>query len=324
MIQSLSIARFKSIRPLAIECRRVNVFIGPPDTGKTNILEALHLLSRFGFGLPIDESLRLSPELGFETLFYRQFFDEPLCIAVTGTPAITFEVRISNQALIVQPWNLPVSFGTSWAAAPGLDVIRYYSFLSSTVWTYGGGGHRGTELVSPVEGRNLLYIARHNSKVYDYLKDLVADGNWKLRFDQNLKTFRLSEVRENDILDYPLDVLSDSVKRLFFYGAIVKTSKDATLVFDEPDVFAFPPYPKTLGDMIAADAANQYFLSTHNPYFLSSLVEKSPAGEISIFVCSRDGDGGTVARRVSAEGMQRVVELGDSTFFNLDQLPLDP
>jgi AAA15 family ATPase/GTPase len=41
MIKKLSIKGFKSVRQLDLDCRRVNVFIGEPNTGKTNILEAL-------------------------------------------------------------------------------------------------------------------------------------------------------------------------------------------------------------------------------------------------------------------------------------------
>ena len=45
-VGQLHISRFKSIRSLDLACRKVNVFIGPPDTGKTNILDALTFLSR--------------------------------------------------------------------------------------------------------------------------------------------------------------------------------------------------------------------------------------------------------------------------------------
>src|SRR5258706_10689539 len=82
MIKDLSIECFKSIRALSIPCRKVNVFIGPPDTGKTNILEALYFLSRLGHRLPLDASLRLRRELGFGPLFYRQFYDQPLRIVL--------------------------------------------------------------------------------------------------------------------------------------------------------------------------------------------------------------------------------------------------
>jgi predicted ATPase len=51
MIASLTIERFKSIRSLTVACRKINIFIGPPDTGKTNRifqqeLEDLHARSR--------------------------------------------------------------------------------------------------------------------------------------------------------------------------------------------------------------------------------------------------------------------------------------
>ena len=144
--------------------------------------------------------------------------------------------------------------------------------------------------------------------------------DWKLRFDQNTKTFRLSEVREDEIMDYNLDLLSDSLKRLFFYVTILRTSENATLVFDEPDVYAFPPYPKTLGDLIATDSSNQYFLTTHNPYFLGSLVEKTPADDLAIFVCSRGDDGATNVREVPRDRMPLIVEHGASVFFNLERL----
>jgi len=60
VLKSLEIKRFKSIRSLKLECRKVNLFIGPPDTGKSNILESLYFLSRLGWGWNLDTSLRLT------------------------------------------------------------------------------------------------------------------------------------------------------------------------------------------------------------------------------------------------------------------------
>jgi len=115
-----------------------------------------------------------------------------------------------------------------------------------------------------------------------------------------------------------LDLLSDSLKRLFFYAAILLASQSVTIVLDEPDVFAFPPYPKTLGEMIGADATNQFFVTTHNPYFLSSLISKTPTEKLSLFVCYRDSEGSTSVKLLSAEEVARVIEQGASVFFNLD------
>ena len=43
MIQNLNIKNYKSINDLHLECSRINVLIGEPNSGKSNILEALDL-----------------------------------------------------------------------------------------------------------------------------------------------------------------------------------------------------------------------------------------------------------------------------------------
>jgi len=49
LIKRLAVENFKSIRRLELECRRVNVFIGEPNSGKSNLLEALGLLSLLAY-----------------------------------------------------------------------------------------------------------------------------------------------------------------------------------------------------------------------------------------------------------------------------------
>ncbi len=43
-IEKLTIKNFKSIRELSLDCERINIFIGKPNAGKSNILEAISLL----------------------------------------------------------------------------------------------------------------------------------------------------------------------------------------------------------------------------------------------------------------------------------------
>ena len=331
MIASVAIQRFKSIRSLTLACRKINVFIGPPDTGKTNILESLFLVSCLGWHHPIGPALRLNPQIGFDPLFYRQFFDAPIEIALALGPrhegigdTLTITAGIAGGGdrrrlvLSVPPLDpAEVGFGGG-VHVPLLNWVRYYLYASSDRWEYRSDLQLGDKVVTPAEGSNLLYVARHNWRVYEFLKDLVAPLNWRVRFDQGQKTFRLSEVRADEILDYNLDLLSDSLKRLLFYGAILLTSENAALVLDEPDVLAFPPYPKTLGEMIAVDETNQFFLTTHNPYFLAGIVEKAPRDTLAVFVCHRDGEGATGAKLLSDEEVRRVIEQGASVFFNLD------
>ena len=45
MIPSLEIKNFKSIKSLKLGCKRLNIFIGEPNTGKSNILESIGMFS---------------------------------------------------------------------------------------------------------------------------------------------------------------------------------------------------------------------------------------------------------------------------------------
>lgn len=47
MINNLEIKNFKSIKEANISCKRLNVFIGKPNVGKSNILEAVTMLSGY-------------------------------------------------------------------------------------------------------------------------------------------------------------------------------------------------------------------------------------------------------------------------------------
>ncbi|MEX0965892.1 MAG: AAA family ATPase [Bacteroidia bacterium] len=44
-ITELEIRNFKSIKEMKLRCKRINLFIGRPNVGKSNILEALALFS---------------------------------------------------------------------------------------------------------------------------------------------------------------------------------------------------------------------------------------------------------------------------------------
>ncbi len=325
MIGKLEISRYKSIDSLQLDCRRVNVFIGAPDTGKTNILDALTFLTCLGWGIGTRETLRLSDAGRFDTLFFRQFFDQPFRIAV-DVRSVTARVEGAERLLrltlhgVPGPQELSLNY-SSVSTQPGLRDLRSYAYPGSEAWTYEMRDPEGGSLVVPPYGTNLMYLARHHGGVNEFLREVVSGLGWRLRFDPAYRQFFLSDVEVDPILDYSLNVVSDSLKRYFFYGAILLTSRDAVVVLDEPDVFAFPPYPKLLGEMIAKDTSgNQFFVTTHNPYFLAGIVEKTPTEELAIFVCYRDEQGTSKVTLLGQRAVTQVIEQGASVFFNLDAL----
>ena len=58
MIDKIEIHEFKSIRSLSLELGKINVFLGANGAGKSNILEALGVISTAAYGIVDDESLQ--------------------------------------------------------------------------------------------------------------------------------------------------------------------------------------------------------------------------------------------------------------------------
>ena len=90
------------------------------------------------------------------------------------------------------------------------------------------------------------------------------------------------------------------------------------LVLDEPEANTFPFYTKDLAERTALDTTNQFFLTTHNPYVLISIIEKSPSNELSVFA-TRMRNYRTEVRRLDEQACAKALDLGMDLFFNLDE-----
>ena len=73
IVKKLNIENFKSIESLQMNCKRLNIFIGEPNVGKSNILEALSLLG----GTYSKSEKMLSDFIRYEQ-FSNLFFDDDL------------------------------------------------------------------------------------------------------------------------------------------------------------------------------------------------------------------------------------------------------
>ncbi len=84
MIEKIVIENnFKSIEKVELHCKKINIFIGPSGSGKSNILEAIGILS-----------LNLSKELlrieKDEELFYMYDISRDIALKVTTETLKTF------------------------------------------------------------------------------------------------------------------------------------------------------------------------------------------------------------------------------------------
>ena len=92
MVDVLEIKNFKSIKHLKLDCKRVNVFIGRPNAGKSNILESLGLLSFCHYARNEPDARRYVRFESTGNLFYDDVLDDPLEINWdTNSLTVSFE-----------------------------------------------------------------------------------------------------------------------------------------------------------------------------------------------------------------------------------------
>jgi len=107
---------------------------------------------------------------------------------------------------------------------------------------------------------------------------------------------------------------------MLFYIAAVRHSNGIVITLDEPDTHAFPKYVSYLADEIIAQQTKQFFITTHNPYLLNQLIEKTPAGELAVFVCGYDKHiKSTTAKRLTDADLSELQDFGVDIFFNLNK-----
>ncbi len=322
MIQNLEVENFKSIKHLKLDCKRINLFIGEPNTGKSNILETFGMFSFFWYGnirdfvrlesmndLVYDGNLRESIEIWTDTKGYLIQFMENMVRGLYGhrdgakSYVFDYDYEGVNKTL----------YQNKQQKVPKL--FRFYKFKVLESYP-----NQNSYFLYPPSGNNLLAILKTHTDLKKLVK-LIFD-KYKIRFvlkPQENKIEVQKEAEEDIIIAYPYSLVSDTLQRIIFHLAAIETNKDSVLVFEEPEAHAFPYYTKYLAERIALDKNNnQYFISTHNPYLLLSILEKAPKDEVGIFVTYFE-DFQTKVKTLSEKELTELMDLGIDLFFNIER-----
>jgi hypothetical protein len=135
----------------------------------------------------------------------------------------------------------------------------------------------------------------------------------------NESDINFSKMVDDEIYSYPFSSISETLQRIIFYNIAIKSNVNSVLLFDEPESNTFPFYTKFLGEQIASDNSNQYFITTHNPYLLLSLIEKTPTKQLNVGLVKMN-DFKTEVTILNEDQLSQVLDLNSDIFFNFDQL----
>jgi AAA15 family ATPase/GTPase len=141
-----------------------------------------------------------------------------------------------------------------------------------------------------------------------------------LTFRQATADIEISKEENNILTTYPYRVISDTIQRMIFYVAAIESNPaGAALILEEPESNVFPYYTKYLAEKIAWDAQKQYFITTHNPYFLQAIIEKVLAAELAInLVTMKKYE--TQVTQLSEHAREEILTLNSDVFLNFDKL----
>lgn len=315
MIGPIQIKNFKSIRAVEFEAKRVNLFIGEPNTGKSNILEALAFFS-FGAFRNFKSIFRFRVTAD---LFYDQKVTSEIVVTAgewkvsckfTGT-AYAGQFQRAGMGLGAFQMNHqgPQSF-TEFSQSP----FRYYQFKPMDVFPNAKPG-----VLSPPFGDNLATVLYSNEALRKRISDLIRSKGYRLQLKPTENELLIAKDIDDELYSYPWASVSETLRRVVFYMAVLETNQNSILLLDEPEANTFPFYTAYLAERIALDEENQFFLTTHNPYILSSIVGKTPVKDLAVFVASMESFA-TKLNEVPVEGLSRILDYGPDAFLNLDKL----
>jgi hypothetical protein len=315
MIQKLEIMNFKSIRSLQLDCKKVNVFIGKPNTGKSNILESLGVFSFPYVGGKLRSLIRFE---NMADLFYDYHLEEKMRLIADDN---RYEIRFEDQRFIGTARDKDTSlfdfeFGYSEVVRHSVtqtSPFRFYRFLELDKFP-----RADTNYLLPPGGDNLLHILLTNKAERKFVSDLFSQYGLRIVLKPQEFKIEVQKEVEDVIIGHPYSLVSDTLRRIVFHLMAVETNNDAIIIFEEPEAHAFPFYTKFLAERIALDKTNQYFISTHNPYFLFSLLEKTPETEVAIFITYLE-EYQTKVKPLAGDDLREILDLDYSVFFNLDR-----
>ena len=338
-IKHVNIHNFKSINNLKLEdCHRINLFIGYPNVGKSNVLEALSLLSLsycLEAGGILNKLIRVQNkyELLYNTKYDKSFLNTNIGnvnIKTDNNDFLEIIIEKKQKKLLLHFTNGDNNYQDYLFLYEIIDTnnnyefdtyIRPYRFQVEKMKEFANANNA---MLFPPFGENILTTLLYNKNVNDvrkWIKNEFAKHKLELVLDKSSNSLKVQKrLDDNEVLQLPYSSLADTLQRLIFYKTAIASNKNSVLLFEEPEAHAFPPYISVLMQDIIDAKSNQFFIVTHSPLVVNAFLEyKTTRGETAIYLFDYKNDQ-TTAKRLSDEEIELVYEYGDDLFFNLENL----
>lgn len=277
MIRNISIKSFKSLLDVKIELGKINVFVGANGSGKSNLLEAIGMLSAAAGGRVNDATLRAR---GVRPGIYKSPFCDSIRIEAADAQA-SYAVELTDEIIEHSP------------ASALMDVLRDFSIYTPTTDTLRG-------LLADPQRREPVGLSGGR------LPEAVAEVLQYCKSDKRAAS-AVAKVKEliNWTTEYP--VSEGELYVLLMLVLAVHPKAHDFLAIDNADHGLNPRLARALMEcvcewILGAPTDKQLLLTTHNPLMLDGLPLDND--EVCLFAVDRSRKGRTVVERVKVDVKQ--------------------
>lgn len=340
-INHIEIKNFKSIRYLEIDgLRKINLFIGKPNVGKSNILEALSL-----FTIPY---LKDNPSKKITDLIRLENLSDIFCRWNTEQKS---EIKVKDafdNYICRIGYNSDSESATffNYHERKGLEdntgfIYNHseYTVNQSMDYSYGELNYAITHIkryifrkgILPIQykipflyppfGINLLYVLERIPELRALIATWFEQYDLKLVFDRSVNSLRIQkEIFKNEVFTLPYSSIADTLQRIIFYKTAIVSNKNSVLIFEEPEAHAYPPYIAEFTQEVINSETNQFFMATHSPIVVNDFLENA-IDDLAIFMVDYKDDQ-TKVKPLSREEINDVYKYGVDLFFNNEAYPV--
>ena len=353
-IEKITIENYKSIDHCSIDnCNEINLLVGPPNSGKSNIIENLSL-----FTLPIFDSRKTKKiklkdiiRFGDKLDLFKSSADEILkantSLIKKNNLQINLELKLNTlrgnskdnildfkfefeQFLLLKTAEivkLSYDFNSSFKVEINEfndhknyrsgTFVKYYKFIESIKSI-----NLENESLTPYWGENLGEVIYFNEDLQKYIQKELQKIGMSLSIIKNDKTPKAQLTDKNGVsLLFDFYMLADTFQRIVFYKAAILSNKENILLFEEPEAHCYEPYMiDFVNDILNSGNDNQYFIVTHSDFILQEFLrDEENRYRTNIYMIKNEPNQGTKVKLIEKENKD-VYNYGMNVFFNFDSL----
>ena len=332
----LEIENFKSIQKLKLDLSDLTILMGPPASGKSNILDALALMGYINRFRVLDREYK-NNATNLEPLYSIVRFREPyqlfknydlaetIRLKMLGDINLDYEISyiagmpkitINSKPL---PWDLrtlrsdPMSELQNFVKTLPIFESRLYGFDRYGLISDGYFLNRIKDYPSYILseiGWNAPYIIRRHIKVINNINDILREH---IGEKIELKVRKTGEILIFDN-DHEMELvgISETILRVLytllalessqFYAKYYNFEKKLIVLLEEPEAHVFPYFLNIIADSINQALVSTYvIISTHNPILISRLWDYVKS--VKTYYVYRNSIGFTSVRELDIEKM---------------------